>query len=146
MLLAQRMFWMSISKLFKPNPPMQATFSTDQKSTNTTTRRRDSHRQMQADFMWHLFQQGFKAKEIADVYKIQTNRVYKVFSERSLYTPVRRLEKARYYRERTKIMRECLLRGFNVKQIADYFQFDVVQVYKFVRVKELKKLLKYTLP
>jgi hypothetical protein len=51
-----------------------------------------------------------------------------------------RFEPQKYYEVRAKIMAECYLRGYNAKEIADYFKFTIQQVYKFCDIKGLKKI------
>lgn len=70
-------------RLIKNITPMH-TFSTKQKSTQPlhSKARRQRHRNMQADFMWHLYKNDFTTKEIAKVYGISRDYVNEMINNR----------------------------------------------------------------
>jgi hypothetical protein len=75
---------------------------------------------------------------------IQEREIFKMMTPKKEWYPRKRYcgrYKGDNVRVRARIMRETFLAGFNPKEIAGYFQLDLVTIYKYLNVRKLKLVL-----
>lgn len=101
-------------------------------NTKTTTNRSARIRARRKAFIWHLFEHGYSIKEVAHVCGVTSSHVNHILDRQT--KPGK--EPKEYYEHRRTIMYECLDRGWDVYDLAEYFKLDVKTVYSNCPLKK----------